>query len=102
MVARTRRRFVNCTISVKDHTSFQLPESGLVVNPKWPVIGASPDGAVSCLCYGKGVFEIKCPYSHQNSHIQDAASQDNRFCPKKVDGSLQHDNSHAYYYQIQI
>ena len=87
--------------SVKDHIDFQLSESGLVINPKWPFIGASPDGVISCSCCGKGVLEIKCPYSHQNAHIQDAASQDSRFCLKKVDGSLRLDNSHAYYYQIQ-
>ena len=87
--------------SVKDHNDFQLSESGLVINPKWPVIGASPDGVVSCICCGNGVLEIKCPYSHQNTHIQDAASQDSTFCLKKVDGSLRLDNSHTYYYQIQ-
>ena len=87
--------------SVKDHNDFQLSESGLVINPKWPVIGASPDGVVSCICCGKGVLEIKCPYSHQNTHIQDAASRDSTFCLKIVDGSLRLDNSHAYYYQIQ-
>ena len=87
--------------TVKDHLDFKLSESGLVINPKWPFVGASPDGVVSCHCCGKGVLEVKCPYSHQNTDIQDAASQDNRFCLKKTDGFLQLNNSHAYYYQIQ-
>ena len=87
--------------SIKNHDDFELSESGLVINPKWPVIGASPDGVVNCTCCGKGVLEIKCPYSHQNTHIQDAASRDRTFYLKEVDGSLQLDNSHAYYYQIQ-
>lgn len=26
-------------------------------------MGASPDGIVNCVCCGKGVLEIKCPYS---------------------------------------
>ena len=30
--------------SVKDHIDFQLSESGLVINLKWPFIGTSPDG----------------------------------------------------------
>ena len=60
--------------SVKDHDDFEFSESGLIINPKWPVIGASPDGVVSCTCCGKGVLEIKCPYSHQNMYIQDTAS----------------------------
>ena len=70
--------------SVKDHVDFKLSESGLVINPKWPVIGASPDGVVSCICCGKGVLAIKCPYGHQNMHIQDAASQDRTFCLRKL------------------
>ena len=39
--------------SVKDYNDFQLSESGLVINSKWPVIGASPDGVVSCIFVAK-------------------------------------------------
>ena len=27
-----------------------------------PYIGASPDGPMSCSCYGEAIVEIKCPY----------------------------------------
>ena len=27
-----------------------------------PYIGASPDGLMSCSCYGEAIVEIKCPY----------------------------------------
>ena len=52
--------------TVKNHFDFKLSESGLVINPKWPYVGASPDGFISCHYCGKGVLEIKCPYNHQN------------------------------------
>ena len=29
----------------------------------YPFLGASPDGLVCCSCCGKGLLEIKCPYS---------------------------------------
>ena len=40
------------------HVDFEVKDSGLVINPKWPFIGASPDGVVSCQCCGKGALEI--------------------------------------------
>ena len=87
--------------TVKNHVDFKFSESGLVINPKWPYVGASPDWVISCHCCGKGLLEIECPYNHQNTDILDANSQDNKFCLKKVDGSLRLDNSHVYYHQIQ-
>ena len=29
---------------------FQVVNSGFVIKPKWPYIGATPDGIVSCTC----------------------------------------------------
>ena len=45
------------------HTSFELKFTGLHVNPKFPHLGASPDGLVSCECCGEGLLEINCPYT---------------------------------------
>ena len=45
------------------HQEFSLVTTGLHVNPLFPHLGASPDGLISCKCCGKGVLEIKCPYS---------------------------------------
>ena len=41
---------------------FSIGDSGLVLNPKWPHLGASPDGIVQCECCGRGMIEIKCPF----------------------------------------
>ena len=56
-------------ISTPMHDDLTVSGSGLVINPQWPFIGASPDGAVECKCCGKGVLEIKCPYSHRQDSV---------------------------------
>lgn len=43
------------------HSSFEVEITGLHVNPKYPHLGGSPDGLVSCSCCGEGLLEIKCP-----------------------------------------
>ena len=52
----------------------------MVINPQWPFIAVSPDGIIDCFCCGKGVLEIKCPYSHQNDTVESAVSNDPSFC----------------------
>ena len=41
------------------HKSFCLTKSGLHLSSKWPYLGATPDGLVSCDCCGKGTVEVK-------------------------------------------
>ena len=43
------------------HENFKICDSGLVLDPDIPHLGASPDGLVSCDCCGEGCLEIKCP-----------------------------------------
>ena len=71
------------------------------LNPKWPYLGASPDGVVTCSCFSKGVVEIKCLFCHRNDAIVES-SDDKQFCLKKDSNNcLQLDHLHAYYYQVQ-
>ena len=73
-----------------------------MVHPCYPHLGASPDGIVTCDCCGKGVLEIKCPYSCRGKAFSEAADQGKDFCLRKhADGHLQLIESHAYYYQVQ-
>ena len=97
--SQAKERYFKST--VKDHSKLEVIDSGLVLNPKWPHIGASPDGIVWCECCGRGALEIKCPYCHQGESIDKAATYDKTFCLKKIDGSLNLDKTHAYYYQVQ-
>ena len=79
------------------HTTFSITDSGFVINPEWPFIGATPDGMVSCDCCGKGVMEIKCPYCHKGQSIE-VSTQDMKFCiQKNADGVLALEHSYAYH-----
>ena len=50
------------------HASFKCDLAGLVINPLYPFLGASPDGFTECDCCGKGLLEIKCPFSGKDLH----------------------------------
>ena len=45
------------------HTNIDLNTSGLVVNPLFPYLCASPDGMIMCTCCVSDVIEFKCPHS---------------------------------------
>ena len=64
-------------------------------------MAASPDGIIDCYCCGKGVLEIKCPYSYRNESVESAVSNDPSFCLKKDNDLLYLDHTHHYYYQVQ-
>ena len=72
---------------------------GLFVMQNKSFIGASPDAVVSCSCCGKGVLEIKCPYSIANQ----IPSETNLTYLRKtaVDGKVKLVISHPYYSQVQ-
>ena len=84
------------------HTGLTVSESGLVINPAWPYIGASPDGLLSCQCCGLGVVEVKCPYSQKGRTLAEAMCSGQPFCLEvAADGSFQLSRSHPYYAQVQ-
>ena len=83
----------------QQHQSFECHPVGLTVNPAYPHLGASPDGAVSCSCCGPGLLEIKCPYKHCDQHphfISDA-----NFFLHRVAEAMQLKSTHNYFIQIQ-
>ena len=45
------------------HKKFSLTQSGLIIYPLHPFMGATPDAIVQCECCGVGVIEVKCPFS---------------------------------------
>ncbi|XP_038128927.1 uncharacterized protein LOC119775105 [Cyprinodon tularosa] len=69
------------------HCDFELSQSGFIINPKFPQVGASPDAIVLCTCCGKGCVEIKCPFKYRDNTILEACrSGDKNFCLEMVDG----------------
>lgn len=78
------------------HQKYQCTLAGLVVNPLYPHLGASPDGFTQCQCCGQGLLEIKCPYSGKDCHPSDLKGKKGFFLNKQ--GLIQ---SHKYYTQVQ-
>ena len=88
-------------VTQEGHDGATVKNNGLVLNPSWPHIGASPDGIVCCKCCGKGTLEIKCPYCHRGEGIDVVASDPKSCLIKTQDGSIALDKTHTYYYQVQ-
>jgi len=86
------------------HEELTIVDSGLVINPQWPFMAASPDGVINCTYSeeGRGVLETKCPYTHRFESIEESASNDRNLCLKEEqDGSFHLDRTHEYYYLVQ-
>ena len=77
--------------------NFKVEQAGLLVNPLYPHLGASPDGLVSSLCCGKGVIEIKCPYSMRDSNPAAAVDTANFYLEHR-EGGIKLSTTHAYHY----
>lgn len=82
------------------HERFTVTDSGLNVNTNWPMLGASPDGFVFCNCCGKGVCEIKCPYTFRDLMLHEIFETQKQFCLSPNNG-IHLDKGHSYYYQVQ-
>ena len=78
------------------HQEFLLVTTGLHVNPLFPHVGASSDGLISCKGCGKGVLEIKFPYSKS---VEEVKSKDFFMCEDENGMHLK--RTHAYFYQVQ-
>ena len=78
------------------HQQFVVSCAGLIIHPSFPHLGASPDGFTECACCGKGLVEIKCPFSYKNGTPDDMIGKRGSF--------LNHQGlvkSHKYYTQVQ-
>ena len=84
------------TFIKSSHHNAQIADSGLVINPEYPHLGASPDGVVSCACCGEGLVEVKCPYC-----VRDEDAVNHKCLITDDKGVKVLDQTHAYYYQIQ-
>lgn len=79
------------------HKQFKAVKTGLVLYKPHPYIAASPDLLIECKCHGKGLCEIKCPYS--NRHLTPNA--ETVLYLENVNGTCRLKRSHEYFYQIQ-
>ena len=89
-----------CREMMKTHEDFKVSSCGLIIDPKYPYLGASPDGLGSCSCCGDRLLEIKCPYKHRNLKPEDIV--DSKFFLQYNDqNELQLSRDHEYYTQVQ-
>ena len=75
-------------------------DCGLVVNPAYSFLAATPDGKV---CDGghTGILEIKCPYSARNMTVAEAADKIPNFYMTTSENSIKLRETHQYFYQVQ-
>ena len=95
-----KKRWLETSIACKvfrNHTNFTINDSGLIINPSCPHLGATPDGKISCECCGTGCLEIKCPYCKRNNDLSDPPT----CLITDSSGQLSINKSHSYYYQVQ-
>ncbi|XP_054760455.2 uncharacterized protein LOC129266641 [Lytechinus pictus] len=81
------------------HAGLIVQEGGLFVDQDKVFLAASPDGLVSCECCGKGLVEIKCPFSIAHT----APSVENiSYMRDTSDGPPSLQKNHPYYSQVQF
>lgn len=83
------------------YSNFILRKVGLVTNPFFPYLGASPDGL---LHNSENTFllEIKCKFNPSKLGLEDLANCSSDFClDKGSEGEWKLRRNHRYYYQIQ-
>ena len=75
--------------------------TGLIVNPKYPWLGCSPDGIVlSKEGTIEGCIEVKCPYTHRDKKVKEA-TQDKKFFMVETQHGPNLKRRHQYYFQCQ-
>ncbi len=99
----------NEKIAIQEYISYQNQKCnqylmGVIINPNYCFLGASPDGAVynpSNTLEPYGFLEVKCPYSARNLTPAEACHIDGFYCTLNSEKSLQLKTSHHYYAQVQ-
>ena len=81
------------------HDNFEIKDTGFVINPEFPHLGASPDGVVSCDCCGKFCLAHQVPVFQKRPN--NSCVNDPKFFLRNVeDGVHLLKRDHAQYYQI--
>jgi hypothetical protein len=81
------------------HKDFKRQPTGLLIYDKLPFLAASADSLALCSCHGRRVVEVKCPFSHKESTLEEYI-KDPTSCLTQ-DGKALKDN-HKYYSQVQL
>ena len=83
-----------------NNNNLHVHDCGLVVNPAYSFLAATPDGKV---CDGgtTGVLEIKCPYGARNMTVAEAVDKIPNFFMATFGNCTKLKKNHPYFYQVQ-
>lgn len=76
-------------------------QSGLVINPKYPFLSASPDGCITCSCYEKSLIEVKCLYQCCDKIVSRRSCEWQGLLCDYGWWNILLDKINAYFYQVQ-
>ena len=77
------------------HINFQLH-----IDTQHPYLGVTPDGIVSCDCFGTGLLEIKCPFTYKHSVLSDI-DDEKIYLQRNGNGESMLSKTHQYYFLVQ-
>lgn len=81
-------------------TGNHIHEIGLVINPAFPFLGATPD-AVVCEKGNAGIIEIKCPYTVRDCKLSVAVSSRRDFFLEESNNCLKLKRDNLHWFQVQ-
>ncbi|GBO15123.1 hypothetical protein AVEN_120597-1, partial [Araneus ventricosus] len=82
------------------YSTYNFRDVGLVINPKFYYLGASPDGLLHEKDKGSLLIEIKCVYNTENMDLEELSTKPG-FCLEKINNDFHLKRSHKHFYQIQ-
>ncbi|XP_077491446.1 uncharacterized protein LOC144102049 isoform X1 [Amblyomma americanum] len=83
------------------HTNCRLEDCGLMIHPRYPYLGCSPDGLLVCDCHPPALLEVKCLYSLRHVHPDELIKEGQCKADFCLDSAGVLKAAHKYYYQVQ-
>lgn len=88
-------------VLIKKHfKGYTFRNVGLVINPKYPYLGASPDGLLHS-SNETALVEIKCVYNKEKLTLNELCEKRANFCLRKEGEKFMLKKEHPYYTQMQ-
>ena len=89
----------NAICSYAHKTQMAVRECGIFLSSSFPYLATSPDGIISLDDASFGLVEVKSPFKHPKSTIEEACD-DASFCLANTDSKVILKRTHDYYYQV--
>lgn len=87
-----------CMLAPSMHINCCVQRAGFRISVRMPFVGASADSYVMCDCHGKGVVEVKCPFTERDSTLSDLLARQDFV----VDSNYAVRTNHRYSVQMQM